>query len=700
MKNKWQSILFLLTIVTLLSVWSCAPQPSKPIYKKNGKEYGKIRGAFFRHQWWNYYERGLSFAEGEFYREAVEDLKAAIQQRAKDQRMARTYGMHFMDYFPHRELGIVYYYLGKYEDAKEELETSLFTVDTGRAKFYLNMARKLLIEISSADTDPPTISVVSISEGETTNKYKINLEGEVEDDTYAHQITINEDPLFIELSAKKLPFYKEIKLKKGLNEIKIETSDLLGKVTEQKVKIFADFEGPAININNYADGQEIAENKIVLNGALADATGITTLKINDQSLAYNKEREVKFAFTINLKEGSNMITLAATDVVGNTTTGELNLVYVPQLAKKRPFFYAFSPNTSNRQEPILLAYKGGGILDDGQNFLYTAAPSRQTESDIRLDLKDLTDKQTVYLDTMYIDGSASGTSKIKSVMINGSPLLIIPGRTIYFNQLLELKEGENKLTLEVEDVRGNTASKTISIFRKVTKVHQIGSRMSLAILPFEIKGEISLASNIAYDNLVGSFLKHNRFNIVSRGDEFEAVLRELKLSNTDLVDQNTALKLGRLVAAEGILMGTIFETKASIEIYARFVNTETSVLMEAKDVYGQDKSISQIHYLTNGLALKFKHSFPLLEGQVIKLSGNSIYADFGEIQRIKKEMKFIVFREGETIVHPKTGKVLGQETEELGVATVIKVFENMSIGELLSDFDPDRIQLEDMVITK
>jgi len=700
-KNKLQSILFLLTILTLLSVWSCAPQPSKPIYKKNGKEYGEIRGAFFRHRWWNYYERGLSFAEGEFYRKAVEDLEAAIQQRTKDQRMARTYGMHFIDYFPHRELGIVYYYLGKYEDAKEELETSLSTVDTGRAKFYLNMARKVLIEISSADTDPPTISVASIAEGETTNKYKINLEGEVEDDTYAQDITINEDPLFIELSAKKLPFSKEIKLKKGLNEIKIETSDLLGKVTEQKVNIFADFEGPALNINNYIDGQEIAENRIVLNGALADATGITTLKINDQVLAYNKEREVEFAFTIDLKEGNNRITLAATDVVGNTTTGELNLVYVPQLARKRPFFNAFLTDTSNRQESILLAFKEGGeILDTGQNFLYTAAPSLQAESAIRLKLKDLTEKQTVYLDTMYIDGSASGTNKIKSVMINGSPLLVIPGRTIYFNQLLELKEGENKLTLEVEDVRGNAASKTISIFRKVTKVHQIGSRMSLAILPFEIKGEVSLASNIAYDNLVGSFLKQNRFNIVSRGDEFEAVLRELKLSKTDLVDQNTALKLGRLVAAEGILMGTIFETKASIEIYARFVNTETSVLMEAKDVYGQDKSISQIHYLTNGLALKFKHSFPLLEGQVIKLRGNSIYADFGEIQRIKKEMKFIVFREGEIIVHPKTGKVLGQETEELGVATVIKVFENMSMGELLTDFDPSRIQLEDMVITK
>jgi len=92
---------------------------------KDGKEYGKVSGAFFRHRWWNYYERGLSFAEGEFFPEAVSDLEEAIQQRTRDQRMARTYGMHFMDYFPHRELGIVYYETGDFEGAKRELEVSL-----------------------------------------------------------------------------------------------------------------------------------------------------------------------------------------------------------------------------------------------------------------------------------------------------------------------------------------------------------------------------------------------------------------------------------------------------------------------------------------------------------------------------------------------------------------------------------------------
>jgi hypothetical protein len=62
----------------------------------------------WRARWWNYYKRGTSYAAGEFWTEAIADLQQAIAQRSVDQRQARTYGLHFIDYFPHRELGIVY----------------------------------------------------------------------------------------------------------------------------------------------------------------------------------------------------------------------------------------------------------------------------------------------------------------------------------------------------------------------------------------------------------------------------------------------------------------------------------------------------------------------------------------------------------------------------------------------------------------
>ncbi len=661
-------------------------------YKKDGKEYGVVRGTF-RHRWWNFYERGLSFADGDFYEEAIKDFKEAIKQRDKDQRSARTYGMHFVDYFPHRELGISFYNQKKFSEAEAELEVSLNTIDTGRAKHYLNLVRKAKLELSQTDKASPTITMASTI-GDVTNHLQFEIKGEVEDDKYARKIVINETPEFIELSAPKIPFTKKIKLKKGLNEITIKTADLLGKVTEKKIKVVGDFEGPAFNIKNYVDGANVGTKRVVLNGALADATGITELKVNNQVLAYNKEREVEFAMAVDLKQGTNKIVLAATDVAGNTTTGELNLTYVPQLALPKR---GLNPGRVEPREPILLALAGTVVSDAGSSGLYAAAKPKAA---FRLRFKDLTETQTVYYDTLFVDGNATGTHAIESVSINGEPLLILPGRTVYFNQLLELQEGENTLTIEVTDSKGNTASKTVTVVRKVPKVHQIGSRMSLAVLPFEKKGQASMASDVVYDNLIDAFIDQDRFHIVSRGDALEAVLREQKLSQTDLVDKNTAVRIGQLVAAEGIVMGTIRETDDSIEIYVRLVNTETSSILEAKDVYSQDKDLGQIQYLTNGLALKLKHSFPLIEGLVIQTKGSDIYADFGSFKNIKKEMRFIVFRQGENIVHPVTGKILGSETEELGVATVVQVFEDMSVGKLIADFDPSKIEVKDLVITK
>lgn len=683
---------FLALLFAMVTMVSCNTPPD-PKYFKDGVQYGEVEG-LFRERWWNFYERGVSFSDGGFWEEAASDFKQAIRQRDTDQYRARTYGMHFTDYFPYRDLGVAYYHLGEYDKAMEALEKSFEMVETSKTKFYLNEVRKSRLKAANVDGQAPAVTVAGIEPGTATNSFSLSLDGIAKSETYTRDVVINEEPLFIELAEKELSFGTQVTLKNGLNEITIRSTDLLGNLTEEKIEVFGDFQGPAVNINNYTDNQEVSESRVVLRGALADASGITSLQINDQVLAYNKEREVDFTFTLDLIEGENKILFAATDAVGNTTTGALNLVYVPALAEKRE--NDRHPNT----DPMRLAMHGSGLLDTGQHLLFTGAVPQQMGQHFRLDLKDLTDTQTVYYENIYIDGSVTGIHDIQSVSMNGIPQFILPGRTIYFSQILQLDEGENTITLEVADAEGNVASKSVTVVREVPTVRQIGSRMSVAVMPFDIQGDAVSASGVVYDNLVSAFFDQQRFNIVTRGDELEAVLRELKLSQTDLVDRNKAVQVGRLVAAEGILMGTIRETQNSIEIYARLVNTETSAVFDAKDVYAQDKSLPQIRYITNGLALKFKHSFPLLEGMVIKSDGRSIYADFGSVQNIRKDMKFIVFREGEKIVHPITGKVLGSDLEELGVATVVNVFDDMSVGRLLADFDTAKIAVQDLIITK
>src|SRR5262249_23814271 len=134
-----------LSLCLLLGCIGCAVERGK-IYVKDGVRYGVTSGQIWRGRWWNYYERGISYAAGEFWDEAMADFQAALAQYAQDERRARTYGVHLIDYFPHRELGVVYYRLARYPEAIRELETSLSTIETAKTKFYLNRARKALLE--------------------------------------------------------------------------------------------------------------------------------------------------------------------------------------------------------------------------------------------------------------------------------------------------------------------------------------------------------------------------------------------------------------------------------------------------------------------------------------------------------------------------------------------------------------------------
>jgi TolB-like protein len=694
MNNKINFPVYLLcaVLVCVVSAQSCNTPPDKK-YLKDGKQYGVVKG-IFRERWWNFYERGISYLEGGFYTEAIADLKEALRQRDKDQRQARTYGMHFIDYFPHRELGAAYFHSDRYADAQKELETSLASADSGRAKFYLNEARRAVLKTSHQDSSPPSISLATGTSAGIVNCFKINCAGVVEDNAYARQISINGESQFIELAEKKLSFAKEVPLRSGLNEIKIITSDLLGNVSEKTVAVTGDFAGPRIYITNVVDGQEIANKAITLRGTIADDTGIASLAINDRVINFKREHEAAFTHTIELIDGINRITIAATDIAGNKTTNELKLNHTPAHPDR-----AASAHPRNRL--IRLALHGDTVLDTGALPLFATATPLLAASDVTLSLKELTDKQTVFYNTMYIDGSVSSPEEITAVLINGSAIPVRSGRTIYFNQLMELKPGDNVLSIDAQDKRGARISKTVTITYQVPSIRQIGSRMSLAILPFEVKGTVSFASNTVYDSLVTAFLNQDRFNIVSRGAELESALRELKLSTSDLADKSKALQVGKIVAAEGIVTGTINETPHSIEIYARLINTETSALMAAKDVYGENKDRAQVQFMVNGLALKYRHSFPLIEGIVIKATGKNIYADFGAASKVKKDMKFIVYRDGEVIIHPVTGKQLGSETIELGQARVVNVLEDMTIGKLVAEvLKGQRIRLKDRIITK
>jgi len=84
----------------------------------------------------------------------------SIKRRPKDQYMARTFGMNFIDYFPHREKGITLFHLKQYQQAQNELLTSIQYKPTDKAKHFLNKTRNMnvIVKTSILDYCGPSIN--------------------------------------------------------------------------------------------------------------------------------------------------------------------------------------------------------------------------------------------------------------------------------------------------------------------------------------------------------------------------------------------------------------------------------------------------------------------------------------------------------------------------------------------------------------
>ena len=65
---------------------------------------------------------------------------------------------------------------------------------------------------------------------------------------------------------------------------------------------------------------------------------------------------------------------------------------------------------------------------------------------------------------------------------------------------------------------------------------------------------------------------------------------------------------------------------------------------------------------------------------------------------IRKGSKFVAFREGNQIVHPATGEILGIKRTKLGELVAIQVQEKMTIAKVVED--EGSLEIGDKIVVK
>lgn len=237
------------------------------------------------------------------------------------------------------------------------------------------------------------------------------------------------------------------------------------------------------------------------------------------------------------------------------------------------------------------------------------------------------------------------------------------------------------------------------IIREIRPAKRVGARLRVSFLLFAKQGQASVLSETVYDNLFNVVVTQGRFDVVER-QQLESILQELKLSQTALVDPATAAKTGKIMAAEGMLIGTVTETPQALEVFMRFVDVESSVVLAAVDVYGEELTLQGMRSLMDGMAWKLQRHFPLVEGLVLDKEGEILLTDLSAKQGIKRYMKLVVYRDGETLRHPRSGKVLHKPDTILGEARITIVSGELSKATLLPSKQAGNVKESDKVMTK
>jgi len=185
---------------------------------------------------YDYYSKGQKNQNKQNWSNAILNYQLAIDIKENDEKRVRTYGVNFIEYFPNREMGVVYFELGEHKTARIYLEKSLSTQFSDRAQDYLSKIEDKPEAVSEpaavipADRSTPSIKIfaptqlTSSSFNPVSNDTKqITISGKVEDQSGIFEVLVNGKDASITGSGE---FQAEVLLSVGANRISIVATDI------------------------------------------------------------------------------------------------------------------------------------------------------------------------------------------------------------------------------------------------------------------------------------------------------------------------------------------------------------------------------------------------------------------------------------------------------------------------------------------
>lgn len=221
-------------------------------------------------------------------------------------------------------------------------------------------------------------------------------------------------------------------------------------------------------------------------------------------------------------------------------------------------------------------------------------------------------------------------------------------------------------------------------------------KTKIAVLDFQLQGEKfdnPDMGTIVAEWFITAMVKEGRFDVVERR-LLKKVISEQKLAMTGVIDTSSATQLGKLLGVKVIISGSVMKLRNIVEINARIIDVESGSIIAAEHV--KSSATTRLQDLVVTMSQKIMKNFPL-EGYIVNRSGESVTLDLGIRTGIKAGMRFLVYKEGQVIKHPKTGEVLDVERIETGTIVITMVMQKISKAKIEEELSPGSINYGQLV---
>ena len=292
-----------------------------------------------QHRYWNYYERGIAYSIVKEWEKASDDFQVAMGTKEgalypeyEDMRRNKTYGVLFIDnYFPHRELGICYYFIGDLNEAEKELQLSLEMTPSARAKFYFNKVQSAkLSKLNSGYLNPIQIAIDFPEGNRFINSATINVQGVIQSPFRIQEVYVNKKRELIELASETYTLNSTLSLEPGAHTLAVSTKDLAGNSKTWEKIIIIDVESPVVSLSPSDNAQ--GKNILI---KVVDDQDIDTLLIDD-TVQPSPISPASQSIEIPVHP-FRKIKLEATDKAGNRTRIEIDSENYQQAALHVPY---------------------------------------------------------------------------------------------------------------------------------------------------------------------------------------------------------------------------------------------------------------------------------------------------------------------------------------------------------------------------